>query len=158
MKKSSLYKLFFLFGVTVLLWIGSIYLVNEVFPTWEYRAFFGDSFGAINALFSGLAFGGIIYTILLQHEELGLQREELQQTREELKRTADAQEKNNKYQDEQLRLSVLPYFDLEINNLIKNKGPNLIIKNISGNTAFDVDIHFYYRINKRDGAQRNNSH
>ncbi|GAB3303096.1 putative phage abortive infection protein [Hymenobacter tenuis] len=44
---------------------------------------FGDKFGAINALFSGLAFAGIIFTILLQKRELSLQREELQETREE---------------------------------------------------------------------------
>src|SRR5689334_15440351 len=46
---------------------------------------FGDMFGAVNALFSGLAFAGIIYTILLQREELGAQRKELKQTRKEFK-------------------------------------------------------------------------
>lgn len=44
---------------------------------------FGDSFGALNALFSGFAFAGIIYTIFLQKQELKLQRKELRQTREE---------------------------------------------------------------------------
>ena len=53
-----------------------------------------DLFGALNALFSGLAFTGVIFTILLQREELQLQREELRQTRAELARTADAQEKS----------------------------------------------------------------
>jgi hypothetical protein len=59
---------------------------------------FGDSFGAFNAYFTGLAFLGVIYTVLLQTrqvemqaEELRLQREELKETRGELKRTADAQ-------------------------------------------------------------------
>lgn len=47
---------------------------------------FGDSFGVLTALFSGLAFAGIIFTILLQREELKLQREELRLTREELTR------------------------------------------------------------------------
>jgi hypothetical protein len=45
---------------------------------------FGDMFGAVNALFSGLAFAGVIYAILLQRKELELQREELRQTRDEL--------------------------------------------------------------------------
>ncbi len=49
-------------------------------------------FGAVNALFSGLAFAGIIYTIFLQKEELALQREELKANREELARAAKAQE------------------------------------------------------------------
>lgn len=47
---------------------------------------FGDSFGVLTALFSGLAFAGIIFTILLQREELKLQRKELTLTREELTR------------------------------------------------------------------------
>lgn len=45
---------------------------------------FGDMFGAINPLFSGLAFAGVIYAILLQRFELGLQRDELELTRGEL--------------------------------------------------------------------------
>lgn len=55
---------------------------------------FGDMFGALNALFSGLAFAGVIITILLQSKELGLQREELKAQREEMHRFADAQEKS----------------------------------------------------------------
>lgn len=41
-------------------------------------------FGAVNALFSGLAFSVLIYTMLMQREELKLQREELRSTRAEL--------------------------------------------------------------------------
>src|SRR6266571_2806635 len=45
------------------------------------RAAFGEMFGAVNALFSGLAFAGVICAILLQREDLSLQRTELQLTR-----------------------------------------------------------------------------
>jgi len=38
---------------------------------------FGDMFSAVNALFSGLAFAGVIVAILMQHDELRLQRKEL---------------------------------------------------------------------------------
>jgi hypothetical protein len=55
---------------------------------------FGDAFGTINAFFSGAAFVGIIYTILLQQRELRLQRYELKLTRDELRRSAAAQEKS----------------------------------------------------------------
>ncbi len=48
------------------------------------RGAFGDMFGGVNALFSGLAFTGLIYTIYLQMTELREQREELKLTREEL--------------------------------------------------------------------------
>jgi hypothetical protein len=44
---------------------------------------FGDMFGSVNALFSGLALGGIIFTIHLQKKELKLQRKELSLTRDE---------------------------------------------------------------------------
>jgi len=47
----------------------------------------GDSFGAVNALFSGLALAGIILTILMQKDELKLQRRELELTRYEMEMT-----------------------------------------------------------------------
>ncbi|MCK6429690.1 MAG: putative phage abortive infection protein [Burkholderiaceae bacterium] len=50
----------------------------------EDRGTIGDMFGAANALFSGLAFAGIIYTIWIQRTELQLQRKELALTRAEL--------------------------------------------------------------------------
>lgn len=50
----------------------------------EDRGTIGDMFGVVNALFSGLAFAGIIFTVLLQSRELQLQRRELSLTRAEL--------------------------------------------------------------------------
>lgn len=67
----------------------------------EKRGQFGDMFGAVNALFSGLAFAGLIITLILQRRELSLQRDELEQTREELKNQREEFEKENetlKYQ------------------------------------------------------------
>jgi hypothetical protein len=65
------------------------------------RGQFGDLFGSVNALFSGLAFAGLYFAIRLQQDqlvlqrtELTLQREELALTRQELARTASAQEKS----------------------------------------------------------------
>ena len=49
------------------------------------RGAFGDKFGFINSLFSGLALTGIIISIYFQQKELSLQREELIETREEFK-------------------------------------------------------------------------
>lgn len=45
---------------------------------------FGDSFGLLTSLFSGLAFSILIITVTLQREELALQRQELMLTREVL--------------------------------------------------------------------------
>jgi hypothetical protein len=76
-----------------LLWlIGAISLVLVVvglnayflFP-YDARGTFGDMFGGVNALFTGLAFAVLIYTVWLQRSELVLQRKELEQTRDELK-------------------------------------------------------------------------
>jgi hypothetical protein len=46
----------------------------------ENRGQFGDMFGAVNALFTGLALLGAMYAIRLQTEELALQREELKKS------------------------------------------------------------------------------
>lgn len=72
--------------------VFALLIIYAVLPTWTVRGQFGDTFGAINTFFSGLAFAGIIYTILMQRTELSLQREELRLTRQELARSAAAQE------------------------------------------------------------------
>ncbi|MCF6347514.1 MAG: hypothetical protein L3J20_04340 [Flavobacteriaceae bacterium] len=48
--------------VIIGLWLGNLYVLKDI----EERGTFGDMFGSINALFSGLALAGIIFTILLQ--------------------------------------------------------------------------------------------
>ena len=45
---------------------------------------YGDMYGAVNALFSGLALGGVVLAIVFQSKELSLQRMELEATRTEL--------------------------------------------------------------------------
>lgn len=62
---------------------------------------FGDQFGAVNALFSGLAFAGVIYAVILQSKELELQRSELEQTREVLREQKAQLEEQNKTMQQQ---------------------------------------------------------
>lgn len=90
--KDKLIGLWLLVLEVLLVWVLALIAIGQMWPKLAERGLFGDSFGMINSLFSGLAFAGIIYTILLQRKELALQRLELAQTREELKRSADAQE------------------------------------------------------------------
>ena len=92
-KLNNLYWL--LLGV-IAIWISSIFIVPLFYCNLTDRGVFGDSFGAINSLFSGLAFAGIIYTILLQRKELKLQRDELELTRDELAKSAKAQIESQK--------------------------------------------------------------
>jgi hypothetical protein len=68
---------------------------------------FGDMFGAVNALFSGLALAGVIVAILLQKEELALQRKELKDTREEMQRSTKAQNESQKALNKQVDLQIL---------------------------------------------------
>ena len=83
--KNDLWRTLLCAGLAVFaIWLLSWILI-DVFIADSDRGTFGDKFGAINALFSGLAFAGLIVTLLYQKEELKLQREELAQTREELK-------------------------------------------------------------------------
>jgi len=62
----------------------------------EITGLFGDSFGSVNALFSGLAFGGVIYTLILQREALEQQQEELRLTRDEHERARKQHQRSAK--------------------------------------------------------------
>jgi hypothetical protein len=66
------------------LW-GGWWLPATYGGTGSEQGIFGDRFGAINALFSGLAFAGLIVAIVLQRRELELQRRELRETRAEFR-------------------------------------------------------------------------
>lgn len=82
--------------VVILVWVigGTISWVG--FSSWETRAHFGDMFGAINALFAGLAFAGVIVALALQMRELALQRRELRLTRLVMRHSAKAQKASEK--------------------------------------------------------------
>jgi uncharacterized membrane protein len=88
---NKLNNLYWLLAAVTAIWLVSIFIIPFFYSELTKRGSFGDSFGVINSLFSGLAFAGIIYTILLQRKELKLQREELELTRKELAKSAEAQ-------------------------------------------------------------------
>jgi hypothetical protein len=72
----------FLFVILILgLWYYTYFELKDLDA--DERGTFGDMFGSVNAIYSGLAFAGIIFTILLQRKELQYQREELRETRQE---------------------------------------------------------------------------
>ena len=77
-------NLFFTMLIIVLtLFLGNLCLIFLPYSK-EARGTFGDQFGAVNALFSGLAFAGLIYTIILQRHDLKLQRRDLHYQRRDL--------------------------------------------------------------------------
>ncbi len=69
---------------------------------------FASTFGDIvGPLFAALAFAGVIFTALMQREELSLQREELRDTREELKGSRKAHEGSEKALQAQVKVAQL---------------------------------------------------
>jgi hypothetical protein len=82
----------------IVIWAISGYVIYHfVGPE---RGIFGDMFGAVNALFSGLAFVGFLYTILLQRADLKLQKHEHDLSRAEMA----AQREQLVLQNETLRM------------------------------------------------------
>lgn len=74
-----------LFIPVLILIVYAIAIIRMVWPiqalSIEHLGSFGDTFGIITALFTALAFGGVILTVWLQREELSLQRKELAEAR-----------------------------------------------------------------------------
>ena len=88
-KKGENYLRIFL-GIAIGLLIISVVFpfgINCYFSDWTKSGTFGDTFGALNALFSGLALAGVIVTIIMQKSELGNQRDELELQRKEMQET-----------------------------------------------------------------------
>lgn len=67
--------------LVILIWIFAGFILIKL----DDPGKFGDMYGALNTLFTGLAFALLIYTAKLQRDELELQRDELAETREEIR-------------------------------------------------------------------------
>lgn len=66
---------------------------------------YGDSYGSLNTLFSGLAFAVLIISMFMQRQELKAQREELAAQRGELTAQRKEAEQSNKIADEQKKIT-----------------------------------------------------
>jgi hypothetical protein len=117
-----------LFAGILLLWVITPLIVPLIAPGGKYGTF-GDQFGTIASLFSGLAFAGIILALLfqrkeieLQRKDLELQREELRLQREELSKSASAQKTLAEIQKISSKLSAMSSImsnDAEIMNFVQ---------------------------------------
>lgn len=99
--------------LAVILWLLSGYVIDKYSNSEIVRGTFGDMFGAINALFSGLALGGVIYTILLQRLELELQRDEIRYSSEQLKGQKEILDRQN-FEDKFFKL--IEHLNREVSN------------------------------------------
>ncbi len=93
------HKLAILLSVFSVLFVIGIWLIMfSIVPdlpsdTIEKFGVLGDSFNIITSLFTGLAFAGVIVSVVLQTQELKLQRQELKENTEELKGQKEQLEK-----------------------------------------------------------------
>lgn len=63
-------QLMWAIGFVLFVMMLSVFVVIKLIGDLEQRGQFGDLFGVVNALFSGLAFVGLIITIRQQHLDL----------------------------------------------------------------------------------------
>lgn len=114
-KKIKLHNVatFFLLTVVIIYFIFTLYLYLFV-EDWGVSGTFGDSFGVLNALFSGLALAGVIYTLNLQVRTFELQRKDS-------------------------AFSIMPLLVVEPANKQRH-GYKLIVTNIGNGTAMNVDL------------------
>jgi hypothetical protein len=71
------------FGIAavVVLWLITPLIILTIANKSDVAGQFGDLYGAINALFSGLAFVGVLTAIVLQHQEMVEAKAQVQQGR-----------------------------------------------------------------------------
>jgi hypothetical protein len=80
-------------GACVLLEAAAALGVCALLPTWQERGQFGDVFGVVNATFSALAFSALVYTVILQRQDLLLQQEQIEGAKAQLKKSEEVQDR-----------------------------------------------------------------
>ena len=80
-KRDTLWNALLLFvclGLPFGAWLWFNCAVRGWFTSMQDRGLYGDQFGALNTLFSGLACGGIVFTLYLTYQQLRLQHREFE--------------------------------------------------------------------------------
>ncbi|CAI3119490.1 hypothetical protein MWMV18_MWMV18_03222 [Acinetobacter calcoaceticus] len=181
-KKSSDWKGFiycFLLIISVFaMWVGYPYGLPYLHTITNAATYgtFGDSFGALNTLFSGLAFATLIITLFLQRKELQLQREEVQESNDIAKTQSAISDQQAQLISQQIRESqkqnfynlFLKFIDeknLKKNNLVINdrfnRGINMygndVFKQFAYNFIGNLDKSFIPTPPKEDGSHYSES-
>lgn len=68
-KGKNVYIISVLFLAVISCWIFWPRIITDCFPKWDDDKL-GDRYGALNTVFTGLAFAGLIFTILLQQRQI----------------------------------------------------------------------------------------
>lgn len=137
------------FVVVIIIWAGSGVVIYYWGQNWSERGTMGDMFGVINALFSGLAFAGLIFTIIMQRQEIITNREEIEMNRKELHKSVRAQQKTQQALQDQAKQThltawvnamstVINYYNTQITN--PNNPPEMIEKARKKRRALIIQI------------------
>lgn len=121
---------FGLFAFVVSLWIAYPFIISQqfvidLFPkgNWATRGVIGDSFGALNTLFSGLALTGLAINIYLQSVQL--------------KKLEKQEEENSKRIDRQVETqsltAILNYYNSELDRVLR------ILIEFEGKSDIDIE-------------------
>lgn len=83
-------------AVVVALWLKVPQHLGEGLTEAKDQGAFGDSFGSVNALFTGLAFAGLVFSILLQQRQIRLQRADFLSQLQEMGESRKTVEEQNR--------------------------------------------------------------
>lgn len=119
-KKNKPWIIFVIVGLFIILSCVIFVLFMKEQP-WDMnkRGQIGDMFGVLGALFSGLAFAGLIVTLIQQHDDLKLQREDLKLQRQELAHTNLELEMQRKEMESQNKTIMLQRFENTFFNMLE---------------------------------------
>lgn len=107
--------------IVFVLWVGFGIVAYKLGKTWPERGTFGDMFGSINTLFSGLAFAGVVTTLFLQRQDLEIQRQVQDTQLKDLKQQAEATVRSAKQMELQQQLLNFQIIQQTVLNLIESK-------------------------------------
>lgn len=136
-----------LVGLTFAVWFFSGLAIIYFIDDWGDRGTFGDLFGAVNALFSGLAFAGLLYSLFENKKQIMAQQEELLLNRQELLKARKIQEKTEKAIEAQVS---------QMKNTARLSGLNTLVNYFTAkiNDAKSTDEEIKHAIEKRREAIR----
>jgi len=107
------------------LWLLTPHLIeyagkHNLMPSADSPGVFGDQFGSINSLFTGLAFVALLFTIYQQSHDLKIQQSDLALSLEEMRKSADAQTAQVRINTLSSLLSSLPLLIREEENRVNH--------------------------------------
>ncbi|QDU80711.1 hypothetical protein Pla110_24430 [Polystyrenella longa] len=136
--------------VIFLWWIVGYYPIHKYGSTPDAGTY-GDSFGFVNSLFSGLALAGVIVAIMLQRKDLQIQSETLAKSADEAEKLAELTKEQTAINRKMLEIETAkarPFIKAHIQfhtNRPEGKQAHLVIK-----PSAPIDIMFAYPDNLYD--------